>query len=779
MNPESQSRGELTRPSSVNPPVVITSVSGDVIPTGLESPAATAGSTGTSPIRAMSILRALRRRQTLALSVAILAAGISGPAAWFAVPRAQCKAHARLQVSAQVPKVLYKTVETESLNGGDYRRYQTTQLTLVKSQLALNAALRDKEVSNYRMIREQIDPISWLQENLKVEFFADSEVMEVSLSGDRPEELAGIVNAVTKGYMEEAVNVDLKGRIERHDKLKKLKEHYEGILKERRRNLRNLAETVGSDDKETLALRLQYALEHLAHVTRDLEDVQSEKRKALSRLKTQPQRETEMVEGDRSISEAEIKRWIDGHPDIIKLFDQLAEDEALLNQETERLTSISRRAASDPMLRRLRVNLKAAQKPLKTRRAELRRVAIEALREKKVSDQVARSDLDKQSLAMLEDLEQRLNVEIKTITDGNQVLTNKTLDLQSDQDDIAQLQHLASQVVTEVEALNVELGAPPRIRPIEAAVPPRTRDEKKRLATIAIIVSGAFFGSLFGIAFLELLKQKVDSADEVPTDLGLRVVGTVPIVRPQVDRAGMINGRSQIDRDTQNRLLESIDATRTMLVHAARTGSHRVVVIMSAVGGEGKTSLSCHLASSLARIRSRTLLIDADLRSPAIHRRFSLPPDPGLSEVLRGEVALADAISSTVITDLSNLTAGKADRQTIQLLAEGSLGTLFAELKEQFDFVIVDTSPILLLADGLLIAQHADAVLFSIYRDVSSKTKVSAAVERLGSLGVRILGAVVTGAHGGRYGSPSEYQDAYSPLPESAADSSDPSEQSP
>ena len=66
--------------------------------------------------------------------------------------------------------------------------------------------------------------------------------------------------------------------------------------------------------------------------------------------------------------------------------------------------------------------------------------------------------------------------------------------------------------------------------------------------------------------------------------------------------------------------------------------------------------------------------------------------------------------------------------------------------------MIVDSSPILPVADGLIIAQHADAVLFSIFRDVSRKTKVSAASERLQSLGVRILGAVVTGAHGGRYG---------------------------
>ena len=95
----------------------------------------------------------------------------------------------------------------------------------------------------------------------------------------------------------------------------------------------------------------------------------------------------------------------------------------------------------------------------------------------------------------------------------------------------------------------------------------------------------------------------------------------------------------------------------------------------------------------------------------------------------------ADAIAATAIEDLKVLTAGKCDRQTIRLLSQGRLGPLFVQLKEQFDFVIVDSSPILPVADGLIIAQQADAVLFSIFRDVSSKTKVSAASERLQSPG--------------------------------------------
>ena len=97
-------------------------------------------STPTTALSPISLLRALRRRQTLAIGLAILAVGFCGPAAWFLVPAAKYQAQAKLQVVASVPKVLFRTVESESSGGEDYKRYQSTQLALIKSEMVLNAA---------------------------------------------------------------------------------------------------------------------------------------------------------------------------------------------------------------------------------------------------------------------------------------------------------------------------------------------------------------------------------------------------------------------------------------------------------------------------------------------------------------------------------------------------------------------------------------------------------------------------------------------------------------
>ncbi len=767
MNLESQSDRELARPVS-NPAAVLAAPPMDVTreaPAFRSGLATRASATTLSPT---SILRALHRRQMLALGVAILAAAISGPAAWFLVP-VKFKAQARLQIVAQPPKVLFQTLDSQNLSGEEYKRYQNTQMTLVTSQFVLKNALQDKDVSSYRMIRESDDPIAWLKENLKVEFIGVSEVMEISLSGDNPQELAGTVNAVKKAYMTEVADVDTKRRSDRHSQLNKIKEDYGERLKERREHLRRLAETVGSDDRQTLALRNQYAFEHLAYVNKDLLEVQSQKRKALARRNSTRSEEALEETSAPTVTEADIDKWIDQDPSIADLTAKLAHDQQRLDAESARIKTVTRKPLSDPVLRRLKTDLVATEKLLLSKRAKLRPIAIRQLREQDKNNQVTKGDGIEQELAMLENLEKSLKDEIKSLSDTNHSLNTSTLDLQSLQDEIAQMQASAGKVGSEVEALNIELGAPPRIRTIEDAVVPRTKDDKKRWMIIGLAIIGSFLGGLFGIAFLELQHQKVDSADQVVIDLGLQIVGTLPILRTKGVRGGGIaRGLSERERYGQNLMLESIDAARTMLVHAARSASHQVVMITSAVGGEGKTSLASHLATSLARSGLRTLLIDADLRIPSIHRLFDLPVAVGLTEVLRGEVEWADAIAATAIEDLKVLTAGKSDRQTISLLAQGHLGPLFAELKEQFDFVIVDSSPVLPVADGLIVAQHVDAALFSIFRDVSSKTNVLAASDRLQRLGVRILGAVVTGAHGDVYGNTYGPETQYGFLSDSA-----------
>jgi capsular exopolysaccharide synthesis family protein len=208
----------------------------------------------------------------------------------------------------------------------------------------------------------------------------------------------------------------------------------------------------------------------------------------------------------------------------------------------------------------------------------------------------------------------------------------------------------------------------------------------------------------------------------------------------------------------QAQLTEAVDALRTLLLHAARAADLQVVMVTSAGAGEGKTSVASHLAASLARAWRKTLLIDGDLRHPAVHRLFDQPPEPGFSEVLRGEVGAHDAIRPTAVSRLWAMPAGNWDSHAVQALAQESVRSLFEELKGQYDFVVVDSCPVLPVADSLLLAQHVDAVLLAVLRDVSRAPAVHAARQRLAGLGVRTLGAVVIGADGQSAGTAYAYQ---------------------
>jgi capsular exopolysaccharide synthesis family protein len=202
---------------------------------------------------------------------------------------------------------------------------------------------------------------------------------------------------------------------------------------------------------------------------------------------------------------------------------------------------------------------------------------------------------------------------------------------------------------------------------------------------------------------------------------------------------------------SESLLTESVDSARTMLLHAARQEKLQVVMITSAMAGEGKTSLASHLAASLARAGRRTLLMDSDLRNPTLHRLFDRSRAPGLSELLRGDVDLVGAVRDTPIPNLWLISAGQADLVALQSLALDALPHMFQQLRRQYDFIVVDSCPVLPVADSLLVGQHVDAVIFSLLREVSRMPRVYAAYQRLAVLGVRMLGAVVNGTHDDMY----------------------------
>src|SRR5262249_15608046 len=148
-----------------------------------------------------------------------------------------------------------------------------------------------------------------------------------------------------------------------------------------------------------------------------------------------------------------------------------------------------------------------------------------------------------------------------------------------------------------------------------------------------------------------------------------------------------------------------------------------------------------------ARGWRKTLLIDGDLRKPAVHQLFGLEVEPGLSEVLRRELEVVEVIPPPAqkLNWLRVMPAGQWDNEALEALAQPRVADFFEQLKEEYEFIIVDSCPVLPVADTLLLGQHADTVLLSVLRGTSRLPSVYAARQRLAALDIPVLGAVVIG----------------------------------
>jgi capsular exopolysaccharide synthesis family protein len=695
----------------------------------------------TAPPNVLSLLVALRRRYKLAFGVGAILGGLVAVAVWFFMPSAKYTTSALLQVAAIQPKMLFPTGE----NRVDFQTYQKTQQQLIKSRIVLSRALKNSKVSKLPVVLGQVDPVQWLEKRIQANFVG--EFFQISMSGDKPDGLANLVNAVAEAYLYVAVGNETADRQKRQEQLQGIYNEYQGRLKQKREDLKKLAEIVGSKDPQTNQYTQELAIERLSTARRELIQIQGDLRRAKAELDIrsgQGQR-GDVGDVDAVVPESEIQKYIGDDPQVQKLQDRVAQQ----NGAYAKAHRIARNS-SDPSLRASLRELEASRKALAARVAKLRPEALEALSRggPNGEEMGVRSLRDK--VRVLEEL----GKVTQEIVDGNKaetkVLSENVRYIDDIQDEIANADNAAKRIGEELEALTVELKAPPRIRAIEggSAVDPR-QEEDKRVTMAGMAGLGTCGLFILGVAFLEFRTRRISTIDEVIQWLGLRVMGALPPIHHGrrgsrvVKQPGPYGG---------NLLTESIDSIRTMILHSTGDGSLRSIMVTSAASGEGKTSLACHLATSLARSGMKTLLIDCDLRKPSIHRIFDIPATPGFSEYLRGEAGADDVIRASTTNGPDMVTAGAYNDLTLRALAQASPGSIFDAFRGSHDIIIVDTSPVLPVTDALLVGRHIDAAVYSILRDVSRLPWTFAALGRLKALDIRVLGAVVTGIRSQTYG---------------------------
>ena len=255
-------------------------------------------------------------------------------------------------------------------------------------------------------------------------------------------------------------------------------------------------------------------------------------------------------------------------------------------------------------------------------------------------------------------------------------------------------------------------------------------------------VLGLFIGLAFGIG-LAIVRERLDDGLRDRGDLEAAVGAPVLAVIPKVPGWKKRQDAKLVSLEQPKSAVS--EAYRTLRTSVLFTGMQRGVkalMIVSPTAGEGKTTTAANLAVSLADANKRVILISADLRKPRLHRFFALENEVGLSSVLTGDARAWEALQDPKIDNLRIMASGPVPARPGELLQSEAMGELIAELREVADFVIIDTAPILLVADALALAPLVEGVVFVADSEVTTRGAVAHAREQLEQVGAPIIGAV-------------------------------------
>lgn len=186
---------------------------------------------------------------------------------------------------------------------------------------------------------------------------------------------------------------------------------------------------------------------------------------------------------------------------------------------------------------------------------------------------------------------------------------------------------------------------------------------------------------------------------------------------------------------------EAYKTLRTNIEQITSIDNIKTILITSSISGEGKSTVAGNLAISLSKNNHKVLVIDCDLRKPSLHNKFNIENEYGVGEILLGENELKSSIKK-IDSRLSVLTAGKIKNDTAELFATENMKQLLDEVRITYDYIIIDSAPIIPVADTSVLARVIDAAVLVVRANKSIEKLVIQGYEKLKKTSIKILGTV-------------------------------------
>ena len=708
----------------------------------------------------------LRIHWLMILFCGTLLGGVGSYAAWELL-QSKYESYALLQVS-QAPASL-ATSNNPNVARTDFITYVKTAIAQLKSEFVLNAALRD--LKDVPTIKDQREPIKYLDEEVIVNWQEGSEVIRLTFKGHNPGDVKRVVDSVQQAFMKEVVQKDQEEKRVMLEKVGQARDAMQKILstmgKKPDAAKADVTPAGGTDPAAPpgplppLAPNGAAVAAVLPQLPANVGDFFKLDPKALVAQYLKLQEESDGASVEIGLAHKRL-REIEGKLNALKTapIDPLTvaaveKDQDVITQSLRMKQAKYRydfaAGAGDPNAPAV-IDLRKAWEAQSARLAqvtqekanlyegskrveEAKKLAAEWEATKHAVERlVARDALARGKLAKTQKQLSDLPAPVERVGFDGRVTPGK--EYSAAETDLNTLDGIYARLIAQHQMLKYERDAPARVTKLQPASSPTQKDMKKQLiGTVAAGLMGYALVAL-GVVGFETLGRRVSSLGDLKSAGPAPVVGVIPC------HPGEATGRDPVKRAAAN---EAVDKLRAYVSQTWMSRGATTVAVTSPLGDEGKAFTAFGLASSLAQSGYKTLAVDFDLRDPALHTYAGVPNQTGVCEALRGETDARAAIV-TLPSGLDLLPAGQWSDEARKAAVGGRLETLLARLKEPYDCVILHGHALLTSAESVEVARRCEVVLVCARYRETKVPLLRKATDRVAAMEIPYSGVVYVGA---------------------------------
>jgi capsular exopolysaccharide synthesis family protein len=701
-----------------------------LMPIGMPPSAGSAG-------RGINLKRLVRTRGPV---MAAIAAALALPllaAVWFVVPL-EYEGMAAIRFLHTRQTVL--SANPEIAVASDYGQYVETQVNLMRGAAVQTRVAQREDVRSLPEIKDRKDPAYYLQSKIDARIIPNSELVQLSYkSSDRNAALT-----IVRATMEEFIRHASQAEQAKDAAITKTLEDELTSLEAKRQDLRaNVSErqkNVGGVIKESGGIgpdaeRQAYYDKRAAAVD---DKVSAEKERDL--LEVQLQQIADLIEKNKAkpaepIYAFKIENTVAVDPQVSLQSSQLAQQDIQVNQNSNYREDSAQYKADKKARDSVKSGLEKAKQEARTK-------ALLSLEGQTKSDlEIAKKNVD-DATTRLGQFDQALQAH-----SGQEIEYNRAMsELKDAEMELEEVRTQWTDIKEKIRIARADSRAPASIDTAVAAQVPSTPDFKRRLKFMVLVTMMACgAGFAFGL-YRELTDQQVRTVIDLKFVTELPMMAMIPDLSveklPSNTKAALLTAEhpDSISADEFRRVL-------TRIIYPPEGSAElNTCLVTSASRGDGKTSLTCNLAISLAQANRRVLLLDICARRPSVEKTLGIPRGPGLGEVFANTVSLQEAVRPTPIPNLYVLGPGFLTTEVIGKLASRDMVEFLEKAEEAFEHVLIDSPPTLLMADAKLLAPVVDGVIMVVGAEVSSLGMVRRALSELQQIGSNVIGVVLNRA---------------------------------